>query len=125
MKFRDDEEMQLLTANRQSGGERSVSTILYLKALQGITVTPFRVVDEINQGMDPINERRVFSQLVRSASVQGTPQAFLLTPKLLPDLEYNPQIRILEIFNGCNIEEGVGRAKCRVSIFLKYAEMSQ
>lgn len=36
---------------RQSGGERSVSTMLYLVALTGVTVTPFRVVDEINQGM--------------------------------------------------------------------------
>lgn len=26
-----------------------MSTILYLIALQGVTVTPFRVVDEINQ----------------------------------------------------------------------------
>lgn len=27
--------------------------------LQRVTDTPFRVVDEINQGMDPINERKV------------------------------------------------------------------
>lgn len=31
---RDDEELQLLTANRQSGGERAVCTILYIIALQ-------------------------------------------------------------------------------------------
>lgn len=34
VKFRDDEDLQLLTANRQSGGERAVSTILYIVALQ-------------------------------------------------------------------------------------------
>ena len=34
MKFREGEELQKLTATRQSGGERSVSTILYLIALQ-------------------------------------------------------------------------------------------
>lgn len=34
VKFRQNEELQLLTAQRQSGGERSVSTILYLIALQ-------------------------------------------------------------------------------------------
>ncbi len=34
VKFRDEEEMQLLTANRQSGGERAVCTILYIIALQ-------------------------------------------------------------------------------------------
>ena len=34
VKFRDEEELQLLTANRQSGGERAVCTILYIIALQ-------------------------------------------------------------------------------------------
>lgn len=34
VQFRETESMQLLTATRQSGGERSVSTILYLIALQ-------------------------------------------------------------------------------------------
>eukprot|EP00879_Flechtneria_rotunda_P030740 GHRR01033413.1.p1 GENE.GHRR01033413.1~~GHRR01033413.1.p1 ORF type:complete len:1070 (+),score=417.49 GHRR01033413.1:424-3210(+) len=88
VKFREEEELQLLTAQRQSGGERSVSTILYLIALQGVTVTPFRVVDEINQGMDPVNERKVFTQLVEASCKEGTPQCFLLTPKLLPDLPF-------------------------------------
>jgi hypothetical protein len=55
---------------------------------QGVTVTPFRVVDEINQGMDPTNERRVFEQLVTASCQAGTPQCFLLTPKLLPDLPF-------------------------------------
>ena len=49
VKFRDSEELQVLNAQRQSGGERSVSTMLYLMSLQGITACPFRVVDEINQ----------------------------------------------------------------------------
>lgn len=35
--------------------------------MQEVTFTPFRVVDEINQGMDPVNERKVFAQ-VRLAS---------------------------------------------------------
>jgi hypothetical protein len=56
--------------------------------LQGVTVTPFRVVDEINQGMDPANERKVFEQLVTASCKEGTPQCFLLTPKLLPDLPF-------------------------------------
>ena len=34
VKFREEEQLQLLTAHRQSGGERSVSTILYLIAIQ-------------------------------------------------------------------------------------------
>ena len=34
VKFRDDEELQVLTVNRQSGGERSVSTMMYLISIQ-------------------------------------------------------------------------------------------
>ncbi len=49
VKFRDGEALQALNAQRQSGGERSVSTKLYLMALQEETSCPFRVVDEINQ----------------------------------------------------------------------------
>ncbi|KAF9596901.1 hypothetical protein IFM89_013949 [Coptis chinensis] len=74
VKFRQAGELQVLSAHHQSGGERSVSTILYLVSLQDITNCPFRVVDEINQGMDPINERNMFQQLVRAASQPNSPQ---------------------------------------------------
>ncbi|KAL6778911.1 SMC5 [Auxenochlorella protothecoides x Auxenochlorella symbiontica] len=100
VKFRESQQLETLDAHRQSGGERSVSTILYLIALQGITVAPFRVVDEINQGMDPINERKVYTQLVEAASRPGTPQCFLLTPKLLPGLPFNEAVTVLQIMNG-------------------------
>lgn len=50
--------------------------------LQGNTSCPFRVVDEINQGMDPINERRIFNLIVQTA-YEGA-QYFLLTPKVTP-----------------------------------------
>ena len=33
----------------QSGGERSVATVLYMLALQELSSSPFRCVDEINQ----------------------------------------------------------------------------
>ena len=33
----------------QSGGEKSVSVMLYMIALQNMTICPFRCVDEINQ----------------------------------------------------------------------------
>ncbi|XP_072953823.1 structural maintenance of chromosomes protein 5 isoform X1 [Typha angustifolia] len=105
VKFRQTGELQVLSAHHQSGGERSVSTILYLVSLQDLTNCPFRVVDEINQGMDPINERKMFQQLVRAASQLNTPQCFLLTPKLLPDLEYSEACSILNIMNGPWIEK--------------------
>lgn len=100
VKFRDNEKLVRLTSQRQSGGERSVSTMLYLLSLQALTSTPFRVVDEINQGMDPNNERKIHQLLCRAATQPGTPQCFVLTPKLLPDLEYNDAVTVMCIFNG-------------------------
>ncbi|KAI8807000.1 hypothetical protein BJ742DRAFT_814086 [Cladochytrium replicatum] len=100
VKFRENEKLQQLTAQRQSGGERSVTTILYLMALQELSKAPFRVVDEINQGMDPRNERMVHSLMVKIACRPNTSQYFLITPKLLPDLEYHENMRILTVYNG-------------------------
>ncbi|KAK6119210.1 hypothetical protein DH2020_047058 [Rehmannia glutinosa] len=105
LQARQTGQLQVLSAHHQSGGERSVSTILYLVSLQDLTNCPFRVVDEINQGMDPINERKMFQQLVRAASQLNTPQCFLLTPKLLPNLEYSDACSILTVMNGPWIEQ--------------------
>lgn len=94
-----------------------MSTILYLIALQGVTVTPFRVVDEINQGMDPANERKVFEQLVVASCKEGTPQCFLLTPKLLPDLPFTQDITVLNIFNGALISDTVATNYTMAKLF--------
>jgi chromosome segregation ATPase len=48
VKFRENENLQELCGT-QSGGERSVSTAIYLLALQELTQVPFRCMDEINQ----------------------------------------------------------------------------
>jgi hypothetical protein len=50
--------------------------------------------------MDEFNERKIFKQMVASACAPGTPQCFLLTPKLLPHLEYSREVTVLAIFNG-------------------------
>ncbi|XP_054514128.2 structural maintenance of chromosomes protein 5 isoform X9 [Pan troglodytes] len=81
VKFRSSTQLHELTPHHQSGGERSVSTMLYLMALQELNRCPFRVVDEINQGMDPINERRVFEMVVNTACKENTSQYFFITPK--------------------------------------------
>src|SRR5205809_7549052 len=86
--------------------ERSVSTIFYLMALQDLAKAPFRVVDEINQGMDPRNERLVHSRMVSAACRPDTSQYaapshvvndryFLITPKLLPGLKYHRNMKVL------------------------------
>ncbi|GIL94381.1 hypothetical protein Vretimale_600 [Volvox reticuliferus] len=97
VQYRPQEPLRPLNRNHHSGGERSVATMLYLMALQGVTTTPFRVVDEINQGMDSCNERKVFNLLVESSSRPDTPQCFLLTPKLIAGLHYNSHVRVLPL----------------------------
>lgn len=85
-------------------------------SLQSLTRSPFRVVDEINQGMDPRNERLVHKRMVGIAcgtessspgdgennpdSVTSGSQYFLITPKLLPDLEYARGMQVLCIASG-------------------------
>ena len=108
VRFRPGEPLARLDGARQSGGERSVATILYLVALQAVSASPFRVVDEINQGMDPVNERAVFELLAREAAGAGSPQVLLLTPKLLPGLPLDDQaVTVLQVVNG-PVGPGVG-----------------
>ncbi|KAI8722198.1 Structural maintenance of chromosomes protein 5 [Fusarium sp. LHS14.1] len=100
VRFRENETLQQLTAHRQSGGERAVSTIFFLMALQSMAQSPFRVVDEINQGMDPRNERMVHERMVEIACREHSSQYFLITPKLLTGLRYDPKMRVLCIASG-------------------------
>ncbi|MCJ1284802.1 Structural maintenance of chromosomes protein 5 [Xylographa opegraphella] len=127
VKFRENEPLTVLDSHRQSGGERAVSTIFYLMSLQSLTRSPFRVVDEINQGMDPRNERLVHARMVsiatgndeqqyhaededddtdhednssRHRSMGGGSQYFLITPKLLHGLRYKRGMRVLCIASG-------------------------
>ena len=94
-------------------------------SLQALTRSPFRVVDEINQGMDPRNERLVHKRMVAiacgsdEASARGMEgevngeeqtepedredrgsQYFLITPKLLHGLEYARGMQVLCIASG-------------------------
>lgn len=96
VKFRDEEPLAELSAAHQSGGERSVATVLYMMALQELTSVPFRCVDEINQGMDSQNERRVFEMIMNTAR-KNSAQYFLLTPKLLADLPYADNVTMIFI----------------------------
>lgn len=84
VRFRGAQKMHLLEGTVQSGGEKSVSTMLYLMSLQSLTKCPFRVVDEINQGMDAKNERMIYGQVFHASENTETSQYFIISPKLLP-----------------------------------------
>jgi chromosome segregation ATPase len=101
--FKENTSMSILDGQKHSGGERAVSTIMYLMALQNLISAPFRSVDEINQGMDERNERLVFDQIVTSstgASIDS--QYFLVSPKLLQGLRSmeHEDVTVLMIWNG-------------------------
>ncbi|TDH68754.1 hypothetical protein CCR75_000142 [Bremia lactucae] len=98
--FRKNTKLSTMNAEEQSGGEKSVGTIMYLMALQSLTKCPFRVVDEINQGMDVYNERKVFQRITKSSCGSKLPQYFLITPKLITGLTYHRDTKVLVILNG-------------------------
>lgn len=100
VKFRDEAELRVLDSHSQSGGERAVSTVFYMISMQELTTSPFRVVDEINQGMDARNERVVHKHMVEVACQENTSQYFLITPKLLTNLYYSEKMRIHCIMAG-------------------------
>lgn len=100
VKFRQELELKVLDHQSQLGGERAVLTIFFIMSLQGLTDAPFRVVDEINQGMDPKNEKQTHRYLVHTACTNNKSQYFLVTPKLLTGLYYHPQMMVHCIYTG-------------------------
>ncbi|GIY92408.1 hypothetical protein CEXT_239412 [Caerostris extrusa] len=99
LKYRIDEDFMELSQTHHSGGECSVAAIIFILSLQELTEVPFRCIDEINQGMDALNERKMY-QLVAEAAINGScSQYFLLTPKLLMDLNYHKDIAVHIIYN--------------------------
>jgi predicted nucleic acid-binding Zn-ribbon protein len=102
--------LNILSATRQSGGEKSVTTLLYLLALQDCTQFPFRVVDEINQGMDEVNDRNTFFQVMSYGMRRNqASQYFLVTPKLLPQLDLMEGVTVLVVMNGPYIPEELNK----------------
>ncbi|KAG9317772.1 hypothetical protein JVU11DRAFT_1992 [Chiua virens] len=126
VKFRDKEKLQLLTGQRQSGGERSLTTILYLMSLTEEARTPFSLVDEINQGMDQRAERAVHNSMVTVTCQDDSCQYFLITPKLLPDLLYHKRMKVLCVNNGDWLpeEKGIGNMMSLIDTFVRMRDRS-
>jgi chromosome segregation ATPase len=100
VKFRNAEELAPLSAQHQSGGERTLSTIMYIMSLLQLSRSPFTLVDEINQGMDPTAERVTHNHIVALTCQPHASQYFLITPKLLPDLAVHRRQKVLLVNNG-------------------------
>jgi len=97
-----------LTSGSFSGGETSAITMIYLLSLQAVCHVPFRIVDEINQGMDHMNERRILElagQMCYQRQEDGSrpPQMFIFSPTMLTQMpwsELHSQTRFHIIMNG-------------------------
>ncbi|CAD26110.1 putative NUCLEAR PROTEIN OF THE SMC FAMILY [Encephalitozoon cuniculi GB-M1] len=115
VKFRDSDGLEVLNSHRQSGGERSVSIILFLLAIQSYRPSPFRLVDEINQGMDRHNEKLVHDILV-ALSKEGNEQFFMITPKIAPGLSYSQNMKVIILYSSqsCAGQEGFVKYKLRM-----------
>lgn len=100
VRFREEAELKRLDNRSQSGGERAISTIIFMMSLHGLTDAPFRIVDEINQGMDANNERMAHKFLVETCSGAISSQYILVTPKLLTNLYYDEDMRIHCVYTG-------------------------
>ena len=73
--------------------------------MQTMSQAPFRLVDEINQGMDATNERNIFRQVCRTSCIMDevVPQTFVISPKLLTNLEYTEGSTVHVVFSGVEV----------------------
>ena len=97
--FRKGGDLDVLGEHAQSGGERAVSTMIYLLAIQQLTRCPMRMVDEINQGMDATFERSCYNAVNKLCNSQF----WIFSPKLLMNrhrFEYHPHMTVLLVHQG-------------------------
>jgi structural maintenance of chromosomes protein 5 len=95
------EEMRPIDKDGNSGGEKMATTMLYCFSLQVQDKAPaFVMVDELNQGLDPDNERYIMKVMLQDAERGSAPQSFVVTPKLLLDLPVYKNTATHVIMNG-------------------------
>ncbi|ETW15459.1 hypothetical protein PFAG_03340 [Plasmodium falciparum Santa Lucia] len=122
VKFKKNAPFLLLSISHQSGGERSLTTMLYILSIQKLTKNGFYVLDELNQGLDHINEQKIF-QLLSCLSNPimykqyflhnynykyihidycSIPQYFILTPQIIKNIVFK-DITVHYLFNGFGV----------------------
>lgn len=100
--YRDDVEMRPISATANSGGEKMCCTMLFCFSLllEEERMPPFVMVDELNQGLDPVNEMKIMTIMFEDAEKETAPQSFVITPKLLLNLPFHSRTKTHIIFNG-------------------------
>ncbi|GAW81006.1 SMC family, C-terminal domain containing protein [Plasmodium gonderi] len=122
VKFKKNAPFLLLSVSHQSGGERSLTTMLYILSIQKLTKNGFYVLDELNQGLDNTNEKKIFELLscLSNPSMykqhfmhhydykyiqidyHSKPQYFILTPQIIRDIFFKG-ITVHYLFNGFGV----------------------
>ncbi|CDU18037.1 structural maintenance of chromosomes protein 5, putative [Plasmodium yoelii] len=124
VKFKQTSPFLSLSVSHQSGGERSLSTMLYILSIQKLTKNGFYVLDELNQGLDQINEKKIFELLsclsnpvlyeqhflhqhhykYINIDYKSKPQYFILTPQIIRNIPFK-DITVHYLFNGFGVIE--------------------
>mmetsp|Transcript_35601 Transcript_35601/g.55595 ORF Transcript_35601/g.55595 Transcript_35601/m.55595 type:complete len:225 (+) Transcript_35601:1234-1908(+) len=112
VRFRTSQQLSQLD-KAPSGGEKSLTIMMFIVSLQQLTHCPVRVVDEINQGLDVAYEKAVFDKIVKWSCRENTSQCFLITPKLQGQLlsEVRENITVHYIIEGRSVAPGARKRK--------------
>ena len=97
----EGKEMTSISTLTQSGGEKSLSTMAYLLALQHQIKSPFRAVDEYDVHLDPVNRDRI-THLIKSAVRGDSKQYIAITPSQISkqDLEEVENVIVVQSVEG-------------------------
>lgn len=100
--YRDGVDLRPISATANSGGEKMCCTMLFCFSLlqEEERMPPFVMVDELNQGLDPVNEMKIMTMMFEDAEKESAPQSFVITPKLLLNLPFHSRTKTHIIFNG-------------------------
>lgn len=100
--YRNEAELRQVNANSNSGGEKMCCTMIFCFSLQleEERIPPFVVVDELNQGLDPVNEMKIMTMMIDDSEKDNAAQTFVITPKLLSNLPLRSNTKTHIIFNG-------------------------
>ncbi|CAD2091636.1 structural maintenance of chromosomes protein 5, putative [Plasmodium vinckei brucechwatti] len=124
VKFKKTSPFLSLSVSHQSGGERSLSTMIYILSIQKLTKNGFYVLDELNQGLDQVNEKKIFELLsclsnptlyeqhflhqynykYINIDYKSKPQYFILTPQIIRNIPFK-DITVHYLFNGFGVIE--------------------
>lgn len=80
----------------QSGGERSVSVVAFLLALQSSIVSPIRAVDEFDVHMDPRNRESFLRMIMERAKRDPTVTYICITPGQIPPIIENASVLVVQ-----------------------------